>query len=269
MSLADMIRGRGRESSVSKISNFSISKPASPMPTVARIATVAVATPPLTGKERAAEIENPSLPQSPPRVAEVATTGANNLHWLATYPNGRVVEVITGTTATLAELERDYPEATIELYEPVIERPRTPLSARERATIAAWLYSIGENDHEEVERVIGQCQEDAKGRRWILEQAAGLALPSLPQSPPVAAATFERVESQIGRVLVGLALLPDDRREIERRLKLLGFSFAKREAALLAYRQRWEEAAAAEPNEIKRDNAGRRAANGGLLEGRA
>ncbi len=74
-------------------------------------------------------------------------------------------------------------------------------------------------------------------------------------------APFESVAAQIQRVLGELALLSDDRRFIEQRLRELGLPANGRESLLLEYQIRWESAAAVELVEVKRDNSGRYAAN--------
>ncbi len=146
--------------------------------------------------------------------------------------------------------------------------PAAPLTPRERAAITAWMHSIEETDPEEIGRELAKCERDAAALRWFLDKAAELPPVNESPAPPPAfkAAPFEGVAGQIERVLSGLALLTDDRRYIEQYIKGRGLYGRARESLLTEYRQQWEQAAADEPSDIRRDNVGRKAANQWLKE---
>jgi hypothetical protein len=125
--------------------------------TVARIATVAVATP-----------ENRKTAP-----AHKVSPGVTAVWWRIRYGNGELLEAAFTPPATFEEVIAWYPGAIdAEPFEPTVRPPEEPLSGEDEETIRAWLALIGETDPATIAEVIGQCQRDADAREYFTGRAA-------------------------------------------------------------------------------------------------
>lgn len=60
------------------------------------------------------------------------------------------------------------------------EIKRTPLPEEEEEAIRKWLASINEVDQEAIDNLLEQCQIDMLGKRYLLEEAAKISTPEVP-----------------------------------------------------------------------------------------
>jgi hypothetical protein len=128
--------------------------------TVARIATVAVASP--TSEKTA-----------PPAKVSPGDTATASRWWLIHYPDRDPVEVACCPEATHADILERHPDAVAaEPFTPTIRQPSAPLTASEETAIRAWLALIEETDPATIAEVIGQCQRDADARDYFTGRAA-------------------------------------------------------------------------------------------------
>lgn len=198
MNLAKLIRGKNEPVAVaSAIHAISATQPKGGAATVARIATVAEASP--TSEKTA-----------PPVKVGAGDTATASRWWLIHYPDRDPVEVACCPRATHAEILERHPDAVAaEPFTPTIRQPSAPLTASEETAILAWLALIEETDPATIAEVIGQCQRDADARDYF----TGRAAVELPKPDP----------------------FPDDRRRCSQCLNLRGrvCSIAKPERGAL------------------------------------
>ncbi len=156
MTLSALIRKRDTGNLATAIPAISATQPKGEAATVARIATVAVATP---KEEKTA---------SPAKVGAGDTATASRW-WLIHYPDRDPLEVAC------------YPDAiAAEPFAPTIRQPSAPLTACEEAAVRAWLALIEETDTATIAEVIEQCQRDAAAREYFTGRAAA----ELPKPDP-------------------------------------------------------------------------------------
>lgn len=158
----------------------------------------------------------------------------------------------------LAQLASHKPEI-IALLVPTKESP--PLRLDDQRLVLAWLDHIGETDPVEVKRVAHRCRSNPESLAYVISMAvkAGITASSLSTPPASAKPTQAEVDP-----LLGLPVLPDDRRFIQTRLG--GKTLARRRVLLTEYRRRWIEASGQEQAAHRKDNSGRRFANAWLRE---
>ncbi len=160
MTLSALIRKRGTGSLATAIPAISATQPKVEAGTVARIATVAVATP---KEEKTA----------PPAKVGAGDTATASRWWLIHYPDRDPAEVACCPEATHAEILERHPDAVAaEPFTPTIRQPSAPLTASEETAIRAWLALIEETDPATIAEVLGQCQRDADARDYFTGRAA-------------------------------------------------------------------------------------------------
>ncbi len=155
MTMLSRLREKRTGSLATAIPAISATQPKGEAATVARIATVAVATP---KEEKTA---------SPAKVGAGDTATASRW-WLIHYPDRDPVEVACCPEATHADILERHPDAVAaEPFTPTIRQPSAPLTASEETAIRAWLALIEETDPATIAEVIGQCQRDADARDYF------------------------------------------------------------------------------------------------------
>lgn len=160
MTLSALIRKRDTGNLATAIPAISATQPNGEAATVARIATVAVATP---GEEKTA---------LPVKVSPGDTVTASRW-WLIHYPDREPAEVTCSPEATHADILERHPEAVAaEPFTPTIRQSSAPLTASDESAIRAWLALIEETDPATIAEVIGQCQRDADARDYFTGRAA-------------------------------------------------------------------------------------------------
>lgn len=169
MTLANLIRAKNKPVAVATaIPAISAIHGQEKGGTVARIATVAVASP---TSEKTAPL---------PKVGAGDTAPASRW-WLIHYPDRDPVEAACCPDATHAEILERHPDAVAaEPFTPTIRRPAAPLTAEEEKAIRAWLARIEEIDQATIAKVISQCQRGADGRDYFTGRAAA----ELPKPDP-------------------------------------------------------------------------------------
>lgn len=165
MTILALIRKRDTGNLATAIPAISATQAKVNAATVARIATVAVASP---KQKQTAPFVNP----------DAGSIATGSRWWLIHYPDRDPAEVACCPDVTLDEILKRHPEAVAaEPFTPTIQAPSAPLSAKEDAAIRAWLAQIEETDPATIAEVIGQCQQDADARRYFLAQTANLPQP--------------------------------------------------------------------------------------------
>ena len=160
MSLSSLIRKRHTGNLATAIPAISATQPKGEAATVARIATVAVATP---KEEKTA----------PPAKVSPGDTATASRWWLIHYPDRDPVEVACCPEVIHADILEWHPDAVAaEPFTPTIRQPSAPLTASEETAIRAWLALIEETDPATIAEVIGQCQRDADARDYLTGRAA-------------------------------------------------------------------------------------------------
>ena len=168
MSLSALIRKRDTGNLATAIPALSAIQPKGEAATVARIATVAVASP----KEGQA---------TPPAKVGAGDTATVSRWWLIHYPDRDPLEVACCPEATHAEILERHPDAVAaEPFTPSIRQASAPLNASEETAIRAWLALIEETDPATIAEVIRQCQRDADARDYFIGRAAA----ELPKPDP-------------------------------------------------------------------------------------
>ena len=135
--------------------------------TVARIATVAVASP----KEAETDGGNSSRSSnnSSSKPCERKTV---HYRWLIHFSDRNPLEVAFSPAATHAEVLDTYPSAlAAEPIEPCRRQPDALLGGDQKAAVLAWLTQIGETDQAIVAEVLAACRRDIDARRYFLERA--------------------------------------------------------------------------------------------------
>jgi hypothetical protein len=127
--------------------------------TVARIATVAVASP----KDEETV---------PPAIASPGDTATVSRWWLIQYPDRDPLEVACSSKATHAEILKRHPDSVAaEPFTPTIRHPPVPMSADEASAIRAWLAMIKETDPTIIADVLRSCEQDADVRSYFVRRA--------------------------------------------------------------------------------------------------
>lgn len=184
MTLSALIRKRDTGKVATAIPAIFATQPKGEAGTVARIATVAVASP----KERKA---------APPAKVGAGDTATASRWWLIHFSDRDPLQVACYPDATHAEILERHPKAlAAEPFTPTIRQPTAPLTFDEEAAIRAWLARIEETDPATIAEVVGQCQRDADARDYFTGRAAA----ELPKPDP----------------------FPDDRRTCDQCLNLRG-----------------------------------------------
>ena len=159
MTLSALIRKRDTGNLATAIPAIFATHPKGEAATVARIATVAVATPQ----------EAKTAPKAKVGAGDTATASR---WWLIHYPDRDPVEVACCPEATHADILERHPDAVAaEPFTLTIRQPLAPLTAKEETAIRAWLALIGETDPATITEVIGQCQQDAEARDYFTGRA--------------------------------------------------------------------------------------------------
>lgn len=160
MTLSALIRKRDTGNLATAIPAISATQPKREAAIVARIATVAVATP---KEEKTA----------PTAIVGAGDTATASRWWLIHYPDRDPVEVACCPEATHAAILERHPDAVAaEPFIPTIGQPSAPLTASEETAIRAWLALIEETDPATIAEVIGQCRRDADARDYFTGRAA-------------------------------------------------------------------------------------------------
>ncbi|MBL8397246.1 MAG: hypothetical protein JNL84_03740 [Candidatus Accumulibacter sp.] len=160
MTMLSRLREKRTGSLATAIHAISATQPKGNAATVARIATVAVASP--TSEKTA-----------PPAKVGAGDTATASRWWLIHYPDRDPVEVACCPEATHADILERHPGAVAaEPFAPTIRQPSAPLTASEETAIRAWLALIEETDPATIAEVIGQCRRDADARDYFTGRAA-------------------------------------------------------------------------------------------------
>ncbi len=169
MTLSALIRKRDTGNPATAIPAISATHPRGIAPTVARMATVAVAD---FKEEKTA----------PPAKAGAGDTATASRWWLIHYPDRDPLEVACCPEATHADILERHPDAVAaEPFTPTIRQPSATLTASEETAIREWLALIEETDPATIAEVIGQCQRDADARDYFIGRAAA----ELPKHDPL------------------------------------------------------------------------------------
>ena len=169
MNLAKLIRGKNESVAVATaIPAISAIHGQERGVTIARIATIAVASP--TSEKTA-----------PPAKVSPGNTATASRWWLIHYPDRDPLEVACCPEATHSDILERHPDAVAaEPFTPTIRQPSAPLTAKDETAIRAWLALIEETDPATIAEVIGQCQRDADAREYFTGRAAA----ELPKPDP-------------------------------------------------------------------------------------
>jgi hypothetical protein len=140
--------------------------------TVARIATVAVATPMGAKSDDGNSSRNSKNSSSNP--CEQQTESRS---WLLHFPDREPLTVAFTPAASHTEALASYPSALA--AEPMDPGRRSgngnPVMAGDQETaIRSWLAAIGETDQEAVAEVLTRCRQDADVRRYFLGRAGAI-----------------------------------------------------------------------------------------------
>lgn len=124
---------------------------------VARIATVAVATPP---EARAA---------SPALLVGFHNRPITSCWWLVHYPDREPLQLACRPAASLAEILAGQPDAiAAEPFEPIKRLPTSLLNADDETAIREWLAGIDETNLEIIADVLNQCRTDSDARDYFI-----------------------------------------------------------------------------------------------------
>ena len=138
--------------------------------TVARIATVAVATPMGAKSDHGNSSRNSKNSSSNP--CEQQTESRS---WLLHFPDREPLTVAFTPAASHTEALASYPSAlAAEPIEPGRRQPGAPLAGGQETAIRSWLAAIGETDQEAVAEVLTRCRQDADVRRYFLGRAGAI-----------------------------------------------------------------------------------------------
>ena len=147
--------------------------------TVARIATIAVASP---ISEKTAPLPKIGAGDTaPPAKVSPGDTAPASRWWLIHYPDRDPVEVACCPEATHADILEQHPDAVAaEPFTPTIRQASAPLTAEEETAIRAWLALIDETNPATIAEVIDRCQRDTGARDYFTGRAAA----ELPKPEP-------------------------------------------------------------------------------------
>lgn len=92
--------------------------------------------------------------------------------WRIHYPNIAPVEIACSPPASRSEILASRPDAIrAESFEPLRQRPNSPLSAIAELSIRHWLQRIGETDVFTIDHVLNACRTDADARDYFIQLA--------------------------------------------------------------------------------------------------
>ena len=157
MTLSALIRKRETGNPATATAAISATRQREAKGSVARIATVAIATPP---EARSA---------SPAPMVGVDDRPITSCWWLVHYPDREPLQLACRPAASLAEILARQPDAiAAEPFEPIIRLPTSLLNADDEAAIRAWLAAIDETDPEIIADVLNQCRTDMDAQDYFV-----------------------------------------------------------------------------------------------------
>ncbi len=167
MSLAELIHKKPPVAVATAIPAISATHGQERAGTVARIATVAVASPTEAQNDNGNSSRNSKNSSSKP--CEQKTKSRS---WLLHFADRNPLTVACLPAASHAEVLDAYPDAlAAEPIEPGQRQPGAPLAGDKEAAIRAWLAQIGETDEATIDDVLRQCRHDEEARQYFLGRA--------------------------------------------------------------------------------------------------
>lgn len=169
MSLSALIRKRDTGNLATAIPTISATQPKGEAATVARIATVAVATTDDT------ECDDASSSNSSDNGSTKggARDTASSRRWLLHFSDREPFEVAFSPAAGYAGVVTIYPSVlAAEPLEAVAGQASVPISGDEEGLVIGWLAQIGEIDPEISDAVLKRCRRDGGTRDYFLARAA-------------------------------------------------------------------------------------------------
>ena len=100
-------------------------------------------------------------------------TSTTSRWWLIYYQDQDPEKVACCPEASYSEILKWRPDAiAAKPFTPAIRKPLAPLTAEDEMVIRAWMALIKETDSDSITEVIGQCQQNAEAREYIIGRAA-------------------------------------------------------------------------------------------------
>ena len=167
MTLANLIRKRNPGNFASAIPAISATQHMGEAATVAKIATVARASPTEAQNDNWNSSRNSTNSSSKP--CEQKT---KSRFWQLHFPGREPLTVAFSLAASHAEVLAIYPAAlAAEPIEPGRRQPDTLLAGDQEAAVLAWLSEIGETDETTIAEVLTLCRHDDDARAYYLGRA--------------------------------------------------------------------------------------------------